>query len=120
MIISTQSKAVWSLDSIETSSTGILACANCLVSNNYLQENAVVAFRGGWNSKHKHAIGVSVDTDNRDSIQICINSNPGVNKFVDREEIDYFTPLKCIRDRKKSSFRCSTSFFVKFWFQEWW
>ena len=57
-----------------------------LVTNNYLQEIAVVAFGSGWNSKHKHVIGGSVDRDNKESIQICINLNPGVNKFVDREK----------------------------------
>ena len=43
-----------------------------LVSNNYLQEVAVVVFGGGWNSKHEHAIGVSVDRDNRDIVQILL------------------------------------------------
>ena len=62
-----------------------------VVSNNYLEDITVVAYGGGWNCKHKHAVGGSVDRDNRDSIQICINLNPGVNKFLDRYDKKYFT-----------------------------
>ena len=76
---------MWSFD--------ILDCDNSVVSTNHLQDIAVVAFGGGWNcSKHKDdVIGDSVDRDNRDSIQICINLNPGVNKFLDRYDKEYFT-----------------------------
>jgi len=84
LIISFQAKGIRSFD--------ILDCDNSVVSNNYLEDIAVVAFGGSWNCKYKHAIGGSVDRDNRDSIQICINLNPGVNKFLDRDdETNYFT-----------------------------
>jgi len=83
----------------------ILDCDNSVVSNNYLQDIAVVAFGGGWNYKHKHAIGGSVDRDNRNSIQICINLNPGVNKILDRYDKEYFTienAINCIQKEKKA------------------
>ena len=38
-------------------SFNILDCDNSAVSTNYLQHIDVVAFGGGWNCKHKHAIG---------------------------------------------------------------
>ena len=83
LIISFQPEDMWSFN--------ILDCDNSTVSTNYLQCIAVVAFGGGWNCKHKHAIGGSVDRDNRNSIQICINLNPGVNKILDRDDENYFT-----------------------------
>ena len=62
LILSFQPKDMWSLD--------IFDCDNSVVSHNYLEDITVVAFVGGWNCKHKHAVGGSVDRDNRDSIQI--------------------------------------------------
>ena len=59
--------------------------------NNYLQDITVVAF-GGWNSKHRHAIGGSVDRDNRNSI-------------LDRYDKEYFTienAINCIQKEKKA------------------
>ena len=77
---------MWSLD--------ILDCdnSNSVVSNQYLEDISVFAFGGGWNCKHKHAVDGRVDRHSRDSIQICINLNPGINKFLDRvDEVNYYT-----------------------------
>ena len=49
LIISFQPEDMWSFN--------ILDCDNSAVCTNYLQDIAVVAFGGGWNCKHKHAIG---------------------------------------------------------------
>ena len=89
IIICFQAKGTWSFDIQENH--------NSVVSTNYLQDITVVAFGGGWNCQHKHTVGSSVDRDNRDSIQICINLNPGVNKFLDRDdEANYYTKKNAI------------------------
>ena len=89
MILSFQAKGEWSF--------GISDCTSSVVSDNYLENIAVVAFGGSWNCEHKHAIGGCLDRDNRDSIQICINLNPGDNILVDTvNEEKYFTKANAI------------------------
>ena len=111
MILSFQAKGKWSF--------GISDCTRSVVSDNYLEDIAVVAFGGSWNCEHKHAIGGCLDRDNRDSIQICINLNPGVNILVDRvNEEKYFTidnAIECI-DRENVALDALKASLISFGF----
>ena len=98
---------MWSLD--------ILDCdnSNSVVSNHYLEDISVFAFGGGWNCKHKHAVDGRVDRHSRDSIQICINLNPGINKFLDTvDEVNYFTSenaIECIERENRALYALQAS-----------
>jgi len=105
LVISFQPTGMWSFDNLD--------CYNSVVSHNYLKEICVVAFGGGWNCKHKHAVDGRVDRHSRDSIQICINLNPGINKFLDRDdEVNYFTSenaIECIERENSALFALQAS-----------